>query len=157
MTTLKCWWSASKRLRIARALYLCSYMYNETLGTYAMPGHMILILLYMIMALFVSIRHYHDLGLHLYIQWPSLFLFLSVFAVVTYTTAAMVYEKSANLKSSMKTTKLNSWEKAQLRAMRPMRCEVGQFFYIQLSTAFLFLITVMDNAIGLLVFTSEDW
>jgi len=131
-------------------------MYNETIGTYAMPGHMILVLVYMIMALFVSIRHFHDLGFHLYIQWPCLFLSLSVFAVVTYSTAAMVHEKSVNLKSSLKTTKLNSWEKARLRAMRPMRCEVGKFFYIKLSTAFLFLITVMDNAIGLLVFTSED-
>jgi len=116
---------------------------------------MILVILFMIMSLFVSIRHYHDLALHLYIEWPGLFLSLAIFAIITYTTAAMVYEQSISFKSSLKKTKLTLLEKTQLHSIRPTRCEVGNFFFINLTTAFLFLLTVIDNAIGLLVFTGE--
>lgn len=116
-----------------------------------MPGHMVLVAIYMILALFVSIRHYNDLAIHLYIEWPGLFIILSAFVVITYTVAAMTYEQSQILKESMKKIPMTAQQRAELRAFRPLRLDCNSFFFIKLSTSFMFLMTVLDNSIGLLM------
>jgi len=148
---LKCWWSVSRRLQVSRILQLSSTLLNQVMSIYVMPGHMVLVAVYMILALFVSIRHYDDLVLHLYIEWPGLFVVLSIFVLVMYTVAAMTNEQSQILKRSMTKIPITTEQKAQILAFRPLRVSCHCYFYIKLSTAFLFLMMVLDNSIGLLM------
>ena len=117
-----------------------------------MPGHMILIGFYMILALVVSIRYYNSIPFYLYIEWPGLAISMALFIFLTYTVAAQQYEQSVAFSESMKGhPNLNIAIKAELKSLRPMRLECGIFFYVSLTTAFSFFIKVLENTITVLL------
>jgi len=143
----------SEQLAIYRSLYLAHILINRVYADYVTSIHMGLDVNFMILALYVTMRHYDDLPFHLYIVWPTLFATLTVFAIACYNTSGMVFIMSSKFKRSMAgQSKLTLLERAQVTMLRPMALQIGNFFYVNMKTAFLFLFCVVENAIGLLLF-----
>jgi len=116
-----------------------------------MPSHIISVTLLMIVSIFVSIRYYDAMPIYLYMEWPGYLLSMTAFIIVFDTLSALIYEQSVTWKQSMRKVSSDKLLKAKIASFRPIRCEVGDLFYYQMSTGFNFLSNVLDNAIALLI------
>jgi len=126
-------------------------MYNEVNKYIVMPGHILLVTFFMIVSIFVSIRYYDAMPIYLYMEWPGYLVSMTTFIIVFDTISALIYEQSVTWKQSMRKVSGNKLLKAKIASFRPIRCEVGDFFFYRMSTAFNFMSNMLNNAIALLI------